>query len=235
MRQLAANHIMVSYRQRFAFDMLPLNYAIGVDGGMYFIIKTVQLGIENHISGPQHQCELPSQAAVYIDLKNTFNNISRKELMHIITQDYPDLIAIAHLLYSSPGGIHYSWEDGSWRNTNIQEGGNQGCPLSSLFVALVLLRFLRLLNALMQQQAKNRLVNYGLGDDNYGSITHMSGYLDDSPLTTLISLCDLLFFCQSFNEIGAPLGCFLNLDKTRTLTPPMEASYSRTSKPRMST
>ena len=53
MRRLTASHIMVSYQQRFAIDMRPLNYAIGVAGGMDFIIKTVQLGIEKHISGPQ--------------------------------------------------------------------------------------------------------------------------------------------------------------------------------------
>jgi len=68
-----------------------------------------------------------------------FNNISSKELMNIIAQDYPELLAISHLLYSSPGGIHYRWEDGSWRKTNMQEGVNQGCPLSSLFATLVLL------------------------------------------------------------------------------------------------
>jgi len=60
MRRLTASHIIVSYRQRFAIDMLLLNYAIGVGGGMDFIIKTVQLGIEKHISGPQQRNELPT-------------------------------------------------------------------------------------------------------------------------------------------------------------------------------
>jgi len=52
MRHLTASNIVVSYRQRFAIDMLPLSYAIGVHGDMDFIIKTVQLGIQKHISGP---------------------------------------------------------------------------------------------------------------------------------------------------------------------------------------
>ena len=43
-------------------------------------------------------------AAVFLDLKNMFNNISREELMNVIAQDYPELHAIAHLLYHSPGG-----------------------------------------------------------------------------------------------------------------------------------
>ena len=83
--------------------MLPLNYAIGVDGGMDFIIKTVQLGIEKHISVPQSRNDLPSRAAVFLDLKNMFNNISCEELMNIITEDYPELLAIINLLYHDPG------------------------------------------------------------------------------------------------------------------------------------
>ena len=78
MRRLTASHIMVSYRQPFATDMLPLNYAIGVDGGMDSIIKIVQLGIETHISGPQQRGKLPTRAAVFFDLKNMFNNMHRR-------------------------------------------------------------------------------------------------------------------------------------------------------------
>ena len=77
-----------------------------------------------------------------------FNNISREEVMNIIAADYPELLAIANLLYHDPGVIHYRWEDGTWRKTHMQEGVNQGCPLSSLFATRVLLRVLRLLNCL---------------------------------------------------------------------------------------
>ena len=68
----------------------------------------------------------------------------------------------------------------------------------------------------MRERAEDRLIRRDLGDDNHGSITHIFGYLDD--VTTLVTLQDLLFFCQSFNEIGTPLGCFLNPGgKTRIL------------------
>ena len=110
------------------------------------------MGIEKHITGPQNRNELPTRAAVFPDLKNMFNNISREELMNIIGQDYPELLAIANLLYHDPGVIHYRWEDGTWRHVN------QGCPLSSLFATLVLLRVLRPLNSLMQERASDRLV-----------------------------------------------------------------------------
>jgi len=51
---------------------------------MDFITKTVQLGIEKHITGPQNRNKLPTRAAVLLDLKKMFNNISREELMNII-------------------------------------------------------------------------------------------------------------------------------------------------------
>ena len=113
MRRLTASHIMASYRQRFAIDMLPLNYAIGVDGDMDFIIKTVQLGTEKHISLPQSRNELPTRVAVFLNLKNMFDNISRQELMNVIAEDYPELLPIANLLYHDLGVIHYQWEDGT--------------------------------------------------------------------------------------------------------------------------
>jgi len=53
MQRLIASHIMMSYRQQqFAFNMLPLNVTMGVDGGMDFIIKTAQLGIEKYTTTP---------------------------------------------------------------------------------------------------------------------------------------------------------------------------------------
>jgi len=57
--------------------MLPLNYVIEVDDGMDFIIKIVQLGVEKYTTNPYQQSHLPTRAAVFLDLKNIFNNISQ--------------------------------------------------------------------------------------------------------------------------------------------------------------
>ena len=80
----------------------------------------------------------------------------------------------------------------------------------------MLLHVLRSLNYLMRERASDRLLRQDLGDGNHGSITHIFGSLDN--VTTLVLLRDLLFFCQSFNEIGAPLGCFPNPGKPHILT-----------------
>jgi len=170
---------MIVYRQRFAIDTLPFNYAISVGVGMDFIIKTVQLSIEKHITAPQSAQAIPSRAIVFLDLKNMFNNSSCKKLLQIIEENYPELLAIAHLLYETPGQVHYHWKDRSWHTIAMQEGVNQGYPLSSLFATLVFLRILCPLNTLMASQAALCLTNNDSGGDYYGSITHLFGYLDN--------------------------------------------------------
>ena len=95
-----------------------------------------------------------------------FNNISRKKLFHIIEEDYTELPAFTHILYDSPGKVHYRWEDGSWLTISMEEGVNQGCPLSSLFATLVLLRIICPLNVLMADLATPRLTNNYIGDNH---------------------------------------------------------------------
>ncbi|KAL7529534.1 hypothetical protein ACHAWF_006430, partial [Thalassiosira exigua] len=43
LRRIVASHIVKHGRERFARDLLPYNFAIGVKGGMNFIIKATQL------------------------------------------------------------------------------------------------------------------------------------------------------------------------------------------------
>ena len=73
-------------------DLLPFNFAIGVDQGMDFIIKSTQLSIERYIEKPQLRGEAPTRAAVYLDLKNMFNSVSREQILHIIQSSYPELV-----------------------------------------------------------------------------------------------------------------------------------------------
>jgi len=80
---------------------------------MDFIINIVQLGVEEYISNPQQQQQLPLRATVFLNCKHIFNHISRKELMAAIAGDYSELPTIENpLLYSNPGTVHYHWKDG---------------------------------------------------------------------------------------------------------------------------
>ena len=218
LRRLIASHIDHYYRHRFARHLLPYNFAIGIQGGMDFIIKTMQLSIEKFIANPQQQepPELPTRAAVFLDLKNMFNQVPRQRLFHIIGAHYPELLPLAKLLYSKPGTVHLRWADGTWRTISMEEGLNQGCPLSGIFAALVLDAILRPLDKMLRQRAQVRLLGGDSGDDGHGSITHFFGYVDD--VSSMIPLVDIKFCMDMaaflFNEFNFPVNCY----KTRVLT-----------------
>ena len=53
LRRIIASHVIQHTISRFVHRLLPINAAVGVDGGMDFIIKTMQLSIEKFITQPQ--------------------------------------------------------------------------------------------------------------------------------------------------------------------------------------
>ena len=57
---IVTNHIAQSYRRKFALDLLPFNYAIGIDSGIDFVVKTSQLSVEKYITNKQKEGEAPS-------------------------------------------------------------------------------------------------------------------------------------------------------------------------------
>ena len=111
--------------------------------------------------------------------------------MGIISLDFLELLPLAHLLYGDPGTVHHRWEDGSWRTIQMLDGVSQGCLLLAIFAALVLDRVLRLLDALLCQQANACLLYGDCGDDGHGSIAHLIGWVDD--VTARVPLVDLIF------------------------------------------
>ena len=86
---------------RFVQKLLPYNYAIMVKGRIQFIIKIVQLAAENYMTNPQNESppRCPTRAILYADIKNMFDCVSREELMNIISECFPELLPLAHLLY----------------------------------------------------------------------------------------------------------------------------------------
>ena len=205
MRRILANHVATGIKRRAGKLLLPINYAIGVDGGMDFVIKATQLSIEKYIQVPQAEGTSPTRAAIFLDLKNMFNNILRERLMHIIAERFPELINIANLFYASPGKVHYRWDDGSWRTISMMEGVTQGCPLSCLFAALVLDSVLRPIDTHLRLRAQARLLRGDVGDDGYGSITHILAFVDDA--STVIPHEDLQAFFDKFMELAPVEGC----------------------------
>jgi hypothetical protein len=215
-RRIIATHIAQHWKDKFALHLLPYNFAVGVPNGMDFIIKSMQLSIEKFIVSPQSNEDSPSRAAIFVDLTNMFNAVSRDELFDIINQDFPELSALTSLLYSEHGDVFFKWNQDSWRTLQMKEGVNQGCPLSPIFATLVLHRVLKPLDFKLRQRAADRLARGLPGDDGFGSLAHLFAYMDD--ISSTVALEDIQFFCEEIERLGTPRGCFVNPFKTRILT-----------------
>jgi hypothetical protein len=180
---------------------------------MDFIVKSMQLSIEKFIKSKQDANTLPTRAAVFIDLTNMFNSVSRDELFDIIRSDFPELTNLTELLYNKHGNVYYKWKNVKWKTLFMEEGVNQGCPLSPIFATLVLQRALKPIDDALKQQAIERTNKGNLHDDNHGGVSHQLGYMDD--ILALIPLEDIKFYCE---KIKSKIGCFVNPYKTRILT-----------------
>jgi hypothetical protein len=176
----------------------------------------MQLAIKKFIDAPQLTNQSPTRAAVFFDLTNQFNSVSRSEFFNVIAEHFPELLPFTTLFYSNANTIHHKWSNGTWCQLLMEEEVTQGCPLSPLFATFVVARLLEPINVLLHARAAERLASGNPGDDGYGGITHLLSYVDD--ISTCIYLPDLEFFCNTLKTNGTALRCFVNTAKTRILT-----------------
>ena len=216
MHHIIASHLTKHYIARFAHHLLPFNFVVGVDEGMDFAIKATALKMKKYIQLRQTRGELPTKAAVFLDLKNIFNLVSRKKLMAVITKIFPKLLPFTTLLYGDSGTVNLRWDDRSWQSIEMEEGVNQGCPLSSIFAALVLNKILVPLDKILQERAVKHALQQGPGEDGQGGSTHQIGFVDNLGATVILE--DVLFFIEKFDVLARPFGYLLNTFKTRIFT-----------------
>jgi hypothetical protein len=57
----------------------------------------MQLSIEKFIDHPQRTNKLPTRAAVFFDLTNQFNSVSREEFFNVIETSFPKLLPLTKL------------------------------------------------------------------------------------------------------------------------------------------
>jgi hypothetical protein len=183
---------------------------------MDFIIKSMQLSIKKIIIARQQRNDLPSRAAIFVDLTNMFNAVSRKKLFDIINKDFPELSGLKHLLYIVSGDVFFKWSQVSWKLLQMKEGINQGCPPSPIFATLVLHRILKPLDEQLQQRAAACLASGIPGDNGFGSLAHLFAYMDD--VSSTVALEDAQFFCENIDKLGTPRGSVITSLKTRILT-----------------
>ena len=59
-----------TFNKKFAWHMLPFNYAVGTPNGANLILSTMQPQVEKYISTPMSNNLPPAQAAVFFNLTN---------------------------------------------------------------------------------------------------------------------------------------------------------------------
>jgi hypothetical protein len=159
---------------------------------------------------------IPTRAAVFFDLKNQFNSVSRKAFFNVIAKSFPEMLPLTTLFYKHGRTVAHKWADGTWRTLLMEEGVSQGCPFSPIFASLVVANLLQPLDIELHNRATTCLLNGNPGDNGFGGIIHLLGYVDN--VSACVPLADLQFLCDQFATIGTPLGCFVNPMKTRILT-----------------
>jgi hypothetical protein len=152
-RRLIASHVARTLRDMFSSHFLPYNYAVGVPNGSDFVVKAMQLSIKKIIDLPQRTNKLPTSAAVFFDLTNQFNSVSRKEFFNVIKTSFPELIPLTKLFYHKANTVHHKWDNRTWRTLLMKEGVSQGCPLSPLFASFVVARLLEPIDSLLRERA----------------------------------------------------------------------------------
>jgi hypothetical protein len=160
--------------------------------------------------------KLPTRVAIFFNLTNQFNIVSREEFFNVIFTSFPELLPLTTLFYENAGTVHHKWDNGSWCTLLMKEGVSQGCPLSPPFASFVVARLLEPINKLLCQRALDRLASGNPGDDEFGGISHLLGYVD--YISSCIYLHDPPFLCNTHKTLGASLGCFVNPSNTRILT-----------------
>ena len=98
LRHAVTSHVTKTYKGHVAQKLLPYQYAVGVEGGMDFVIKTVRLAIEKYITTLFETGRTPSCAIVFAGILNMFNVVSREELMDTIRMDFPEMLSLTHLI-----------------------------------------------------------------------------------------------------------------------------------------
>ncbi|KAL7546780.1 hypothetical protein ACHAWF_010127 [Thalassiosira exigua] len=106
LRCIVTSHIVQYDQERFALDLLPHFFVIGVKGGTNFVIKVTQLAAERYIELPELRGDCPSRGIMYFDFENMFNEMSREEVMDILREEYPELVAFCSLLYGDGTSVY---------------------------------------------------------------------------------------------------------------------------------
>jgi len=204
-----------AYATKIAALLWPFQFGIALASGMQFFVHAFHVLPDKYFLSATRGSTC-SRAFIQFDLVNMFNAASRLSCKHELNNDLPDLVPVFDLLYYHSNICWYQKLDGLWDFFVQNEGFTQGCPLSPFLACKVLHPILHALYTKLMHGAAALLASGDLGDDGKGSEMVMGSYLDDTG--AMIPYIDIEFAICTFQELGAPHGLILNLDKTKILT-----------------
>ena len=119
LRRLALKAVIAVKKTSITDAVGPLQHGVGCKDGANKMIKSIQYFAE------ADQCRV----LVALDLKVAFQNVSRRQMLHSLSQHDPDLATLFSRWYtgSTTHRMHY---DGSYTHIQASSGIDQGCPLS---------------------------------------------------------------------------------------------------------
>lgn len=220
-RRLLGVVIMAHLKAAFATYLLPFGqFGIGIKGGINFILHSTLAQLQCYVA--PEDGTIPTRALVLLDLKNMFNECSRKTCRHTLatTQAFAAAVPAFNLLYKTPNKCWYINPNNTYDSFQQCKGFAQGCPLSPVFASLVLAvafkPIIKQLKIRAAKRAKTALPHTSKGDDGRGSASLPLSYFDDTTATP--PYIDIPFLLKKIQTLGPPHGITLNLGKTKILT-----------------
>ena len=212
LRRNLCRHLVKALAPELAEFFISHQFAIGVSGGLDFIIHTVMQILQTRMD-PRLNINARF-ALLALDFKNMFNEISRVKTREELATHFPQLLYLFDRLYPLTGNVNYYQKpDGSWGSFIQKEGYAQGCPLAPLLACLVLLRLLTDLQTELDQRAINIP---SPPSDLYPTLpSYTLAYMDDTE--ALIRLLDIAFVFQYIAEHGPDYGLHLSREKNHIL------------------
>ena len=118
LRRLALKAVIAAKKPSVIAAAGPLQHGVGCQDGANKMIKSSQCFAEAD----------QSRVLVALDLKAAFQNVSRRQMLHSLSQHDPDLATVFSRWYTS-STTHHMHYDGSYTHVQASSRIDQGCPL----------------------------------------------------------------------------------------------------------